>query len=135
MPMAVRLQNNKIMLLWCASEHERSIWAKGFRDMMPPVPSNGEKPVVPKQLVNDENEFVATLYKCLVPAFGPDGTALPFGTDYRIRILQSGLLMKTSQKWGSFMDSKYYHLRFYELNIATGLFQAYTSDSDGKERS
>ena len=78
-----------------------------------------------------ENEFVATLYKCLVPALGSDGKPLPTGTDFRIRIEQQTLLMKTSQRWGSFMGSKkYYHLRFYQLNIATGMLKNFVIDGD-----
>ena len=56
------------------------------------------------------------------------------GTDFRIRIEQQTLLMKTSQRWGSFMGSKkYYHLRFYQLNIATGMLKAFVIDGDKRE--
>ena len=76
------------MLLWCAADGERSIWAQAFKELMPPVDQSEEKPKVQKQLVTADNEFVATLYKCLVPAFGPDGKPLSAETDFRIRIEQ-----------------------------------------------
>lgn len=33
-PLVVRLEGNQMMLLWLASEVERSIWAQAFRDIM-----------------------------------------------------------------------------------------------------
>ena len=35
-PLAVRLQANKIMLLWAASDGERNIWAMAFKETMVP---------------------------------------------------------------------------------------------------
>lgn len=84
-PMAVRLQQNQIMLLWTASDFERNLWAQAFKDTMAPRDADQVKEEVAKLIVTDENEFVATLYKCLVPVYGPDGKPLP-KTDYRIRI-------------------------------------------------
>ena len=44
--------------------------------------------------------------------------------------------MKTSQKWGSFMkNNAYFHLRFFQLNIATGLFKSFLhTGSDKREK-
>ena len=72
-PLAVRLEGNQLMLLWTASSGERSIWAQAFRDTMEPVDKSKSNPTIPKLLVTTENEFIVTLYKCLVPALGPDG--------------------------------------------------------------
>ena len=65
------------MLLWAASEGERFIWVQAFKESMIPTHPNLEKTKPPKQLVTEKNEFIVTLYKCLIPIFGPDGKALP----------------------------------------------------------
>lgn len=117
-----------MMLLWAASEYERGLWAQAFKDSVPP-----EKPTWRKQLVTDENEFVVTLYKCLVPERGPDGKPLPGKSEFEMRVEQKGCLMKTSQKYASFLRKKnYFHLRYFSLNIATGLLQAFEFDGNLK---
>ena len=46
-PLAVRLEGNQLMLLWAASQGERSIWAQAFKDtMVPDETQKGES--VPK---------------------------------------------------------------------------------------
>ena len=120
------------MLLWAASQGERSIWAQAFKDTMTPDGTQtGES--VAKQLTTSGNEFITTLYKCLVPAEGQNGKALPHMTKFRIKIEQQGILMKTSQKSGGVMQKKCFHMRFFQLNVSTGLFKVFQELSPSKK--
>lgn len=67
-PLVVRLEENQIMMLWISTEFERSVWAKTFRDMILPNSPYIQNPAeLPKLVTTDSNEFIATLYRCLVP--------------------------------------------------------------------
>ena len=82
------------MILWTASTEERSIWAKVFEDLIPLQFSTN---TLPKLRTTNENEFIATLYTCLVPITKPTGEVLDQTISYQIKIEQKGYLMKTSQ--------------------------------------
>ena len=56
------------MMLWISTEFERNVWAKQFRDMIQPdAPYQDGREDLPKLITTDNNEFIATLYRCLVP--------------------------------------------------------------------
>ena len=78
------------MMLWIASEFERSVWAKQFREMIHP-----DSPKLDKEedrlITTDANEFIATVYRCLVPLSRTDkGSKRQVDeptTGYKIRIV------------------------------------------------
>ena len=98
-PFSVRLQENKVMLLWAANESEKSMWVQAFRDcriihnqnvqgMRPGCDEaqDEEEEKVPALLLKDDNEFIVTLLKCLVPARDKQGKTIAQNIDFRIRI-------------------------------------------------
>ena len=76
------------MLLWAANENEKSMWVQAFRDCnvfynknvagMLPEGANGqdEEEKVPVLLLKDDNEFIVTLLKCLVPSKDKQGKSI-----------------------------------------------------------
>ena len=121
-PFTVRLQKNRVMLLWAANASEKSMWVQAFRDLQMQKDDQdeegkeGEK--VPSMQLQDDNEFVITLIKCLVPIRDKAGKAIAQNVDFRIRIHQKGVLYKTSQQIKAYQD-KYFFMRLFELNVST----------------
>ena len=103
------------MILWTASTEERSIWAKVFEDL---IPVEFQSITVPKLRTTNENEFISTLYTCLVPIMKPTGEVLDQTIEYQIKIEQKGYIMKTSQVYytNGIFQQKYFHLRYYVIN-------------------
>ena len=88
----MRLEDNQVMMLWIATDFERSVWAKYFRQMILPDSPYLEQEL-PKLVTTDANEFIATIYRCLVPQNRTEKTGRGSrmdsepSTGYKIRIV------------------------------------------------